>query len=131
MTESYTKPLLDVRNLSVSFSQNGRETIAVNSISFSIETGKTLALVGESGSGKSISALSLVRLLPPGAKYSGEAFFSQENLLNLDDESLRKIRGARITMVFQEPMTSLNPLHTIERQISEILELHGLNQDSS
>ncbi|MFM9163696.1 MAG: ABC transporter ATP-binding protein, partial [Methylocystis sp.] len=130
MTESFTKPLLDVRDLSVSFSQNGRETVAVNRISFSIEAGETLALVGESGSGKSISALSLVRLLPPGAKYSGEAYFSQENLLKLDDESLRKIRGARITMVFQEPMTSLNPLHTIERQISEILELHGLNQDS-
>ena len=130
MTESLTNPLLDVRDLSVSFSQNGRETVAVNRISFSIEAGKTLALVGESGSGKSISALSLVRLLPPGAKYSGEAYFSQEDLLKLDDESLRKIRGARITMVFQEPMTSLNPLHTIERQISEILELHGLNQES-
>lgn len=71
-----------------------------------------------------------MRLLPPGAKYSGEAYFSQENLLKLDDESLRRIRGARITMVFQEPMTSLNPLHTIERQISEILELHGLNQET-
>lgn len=130
MTESLTNPLLDVRDLSVSFSQNGRETVAVNRISFSIEAGKTLALVGKSGSGKSISALSLVRLLPPGAKYSGEAYFSQEDLLKLDDKSLRKIRGARITMVFQEPMTSLNPLHTIERQISEILELHGLNQES-
>jgi microcin C transport system ATP-binding protein len=130
MTESINTPLLDVRDLSVSFSQNGRETVAVNKVSFSIEAGKTLALVGESGSGKSISALSLVRLLPPGAKYSGEAYFSQENLLKLDDESLRRIRGARITMVFQEPMTSLNPLHTIERQISEILELHGLNQET-
>ncbi len=130
MTESINTPLLDVRNLSVSFSQNGQETVAVNKVSFSIEAGKTLALVGESGSGKSISALSLVRLLPPGAKYSGEAYFSQENLLKLDDESLRRIRGARITMVFQEPMTSLNPLHTIERQISEILELHGLNQET-
>ena len=130
MTESINTPLLDVRDLSVSFSQNGRETVAVNKVSFSIEAGKTLALVGESGSGKSISALSLVRLLPSGAKYSGEAYFSQENLLKLDDESLRRIRGARITMVFQEPMTSLNPLHTIERQISEILELHGLNQET-
>lgn len=130
MTESINTPLLDVRDLSVSFSQNGQETVAVNKVSFSIEAGKTLALVGESGSGKSISALSLVRLLPPGAKYSGEAYFSQENLLKLDDESLRRIRGARITMVFQEPMTSLNPLHTIERQISEILELHGLNQET-
>ncbi|MFM8860469.1 MAG: ATP-binding cassette domain-containing protein, partial [Methylocystis sp.] len=130
MTERLTKPLLDVRDLSISFSQNGRETVAVDRVSFSIEAGKTLALVGESGSGKSISALSLMRLLPPSAKYSGEAYFSQENLLKIDEESLRKIRGSRITMVFQEPMTSLNPLHTIEQQISEILELHGLNQES-
>jgi microcin C transport system ATP-binding protein len=119
-------PLLDVRNLSVAFLQGGRETIAVDRVSFSLERGKTLALVGESGSGKSISALSIVRLLPPGAMATGEALFSGQDLLKASDGELRAVRGARITMVFQEPMTSLNPLHTIEQQIAEILELHGM-----
>ncbi len=119
-------PLLDVRNLSVAFLQGGRETIAVDRVSFSLERGKTLALVGESGSGKSISALSIVRLLPPGAIATGEALFGDQDMLKVDDGALRAVRGARITMVFQEPMTSLNPLHTIEQQIAEILELHGM-----
>ncbi|MCX7899422.1 MAG: ABC transporter ATP-binding protein [Methylocystis sp.] len=118
--------LLEVRHLSVAFRQGGRETIAVNDVSFSLERGKTLALVGESGSGKSISALSIVRLLPPGAIATGEALFDGDNMLAVNEDRLRAIRGARITMVFQEPMTSLNPLHTIERQIAEILELHGM-----
>ena len=122
--------LLRYENLSISFGAGRREKFAVNQLNLDIGIGERLALVGESGSGKSISALSLMRLLPPSAKYSGEAYFSQENLLKIDEESLRKIRGSRITMVFQEPMTSLNPLHTIEQQISEILELHGLNQES-
>jgi microcin C transport system ATP-binding protein len=124
-------PLLDVRDLSVAFVQGGRETIAVDRVSFSLERGKTLALVGESGSGKSISALSIVRLLPPGAIASGEAFFGGQDMLRVDDEQLRAIRGARITMVFQEPMTSLNPLQTIEQQIAEILELHGMRGDAA
>jgi microcin C transport system ATP-binding protein len=119
-------PLLDIRDLSVSFRQGGRETIAVDRVSFSLERGKTLALVGESGSGKSISALSIVRLLPPGAIATGQALFGGQNMLEVGDEQLRAIRGARITMVFQEPMTSLNPLQTIEQQIVEILELHGM-----
>jgi len=130
MTDLTNNDLLDVRDLSVSFRQGGKKTVAVDNVSFSIERGKTLALVGESGSGKSISALSIVRLLPPGANYSGHAFFAGQNMLSIDDETLRSIRGARITMVFQEPMTSLNPLHTIEHQISEILELHGMNVDA-
>ncbi|WP_036281009.1 ABC transporter ATP-binding protein [Methylocystis sp. ATCC 49242] len=125
--DAKTTPLLDVRNLSVSFLHGSRETIAVDNVSFSLERGKTLALVGESGSGKSISALSIVRLLPPGAIPAGEAFFDGENMLTIPDARLRAIRGARITMVFQEPMTSLNPLHTIEQQIAEILELHGMH----
>ncbi len=124
MTEA---PLLDVRNLCVAFRQGGRETRAVDDVSFSVQRGKTLALVGESGSGKSISALSIVRLLPPGAHVSGEANFDGRNMMTVDSATLRAIRGARITMVFQEPMTSLNPLQTIEKQIAEILELHGLN----
>jgi microcin C transport system ATP-binding protein len=124
MTEA---PLLNVRDLCVTFRQGGRETLAVDHVSFSVARGKTLALVGESGSGKSISALSIVRLLPPGAHVSGEANFDGRNMLSVDDAALRAMRGARITMVFQEPMTSLNPLHTIEKQIAEILELHGMN----
>ena len=130
MTDLTNNDLLDVRDLSVSFRQGGKKTVAVDNVSFSIERGKTLALVGESGSGKSISALSIVRLLPPGANYSGHAYFAGQNMLSIDDETLRSIRGARITMVFQEPMTSLNPLHTIEYQISEILELHGMKVDA-
>ncbi len=119
-------PLLDVRNLSVSFVQGGKETVAVDNVSFSLERGKTLALVGESGSGKSISALSIVRLLPPGALATGQALFSGADMLSISERQLRAVRGARITMVFQEPMTSLNPLQTIEQQVAEILELHGM-----
>ena len=127
MTYMTEAPLLNVRDLCVTFRQGGRETLAVDHVSFSVARGKTLALVGESGSGKSISALSIVRLLPPGAHVSGEANFDGRNMLSVDDATLRAMRGARITMVFQEPMTSLNPLHTIEKQIAEILELHGMN----
>jgi microcin C transport system ATP-binding protein len=119
-------PLLDVRDLSIAFSQGGKETLAVDKVSFSLERGRTLALVGESGSGKSITALSIVRLLPPAAIVpSGRVGFAGEDMLTLSDAKLRAIRGAKITMVFQEPMTSLNPLQTIEQQIGEILELHG------
>ncbi|GAC1549067.1 MAG: ABC transporter ATP-binding protein [Beijerinckiaceae bacterium] len=118
-------PLLSVRDLSVTFGQGERETAAVDHISFNLERGHTLALVGESGSGKSVTALSLVRLLGAGARTSGEALFQGEDMLRISEPRLRDIRGAKITMVFQEPMTSLNPLHTIERQIGEIIELHG------
>jgi microcin C transport system ATP-binding protein len=124
--DTHKAPLLDVRDLSVSFLQGGKESFAVDRVSFSLERGKTLALVGESGSGKSLSALSIVRLLPPGAIATGSADFAGENMLDISEDRLRAIRGARITMVFQEPMTSLNPLHTIENQIAEILELHGM-----
>lgn len=119
-------PLLDVRDLSVAFAQDGKQTLAVDRVSFSVARGRTLALVGESGSGKSITALSIVRLLPPAAVHPcGSIDFSGDDILKLSDARLRAIRGAKITMVFQEPMTSLNPLQTIERQIAEILELHG------
>jgi microcin C transport system ATP-binding protein len=127
-----TEPLLDVRDLSVAFRQDGRETLAVDHVSFTIEKGETLALVGESGSGKSVSALSILKLLPyPAASHpSGEVYFKGRNLLASDEQALRQVRGNNITMVFQEPMTSLNPLHTVERQIGEILELHrGLTGD--
>jgi len=124
-------PLLSVHDLSIAFVQGGRETQAVDRVSFSLERGKTLALVGESGSGKSISALSIVRLLPPSARICGRVRFAGDEMLTIGSERLRQIRGAKITMVFQEPMTSLNPLHTIERQIGEILELHGMRGDAA
>jgi microcin C transport system ATP-binding protein len=118
-------PLLDVRNLGVRFKQGDTETIAVDDIAFSLKRGTTLALVGESGSGKSVTALSIVRLLTRAASVTGHIAFKGEDLLACSEARLREIRGGHITMVFQEPMTSLNPLHTIERQIGEILELHG------
>ena len=102
------------------------ETLAVDHVSFSVNKGETLALVGESGSGKSVSALSILKLLayPAASHPSGEIWFKGENLLAKDDAALRRVRGNDITMIFQEPMTSLNPLHTVERQIGEILDIH-------
>ncbi len=119
-------PLLSVEDLSVAFRQGGRETLAVDHVSFSIAKGETLALVGESGSGKSVSALSILKLLnyPAAHHPSGKVLFNGQDLIAADEDAMRKVRGNDITMVFQEPMTSLNPLHTIERQIGEILELH-------
>ena len=122
-----TTPLLSVRDLSVVFAQGGRTTLAADRVSFTLEQGRTLALVGESGSGKSVTALSIPRLLgASGATHpSGAVLFKGQDLLKADERTLRGIRGNAITMVFQEPMTSLNPLHTIERQVGEILQLHG------
>ena len=121
-----TAPLLSVRDLSVAFSQGGQRTLAVDRVSFDVQPGETVALVGESGSGKSVTALSVLRLLsyPPASHPSGEILFKGRDLLKADEEELRKLRGNAVTMVFQEPMTSLNPLHTIERQVGEILSLH-------
>ncbi len=126
--------LLEVKDLSVAFRQEGREAIAVDHVSFTIARGETLALVGESGSGKSVSALSILKLLPyPAASHpSGEVWFKGRNLLDQDEADLREVRGNDITMIFQEPMTSLNPLHSVERQIGEILELHqGLKLEAA
>ena len=119
-------PLLSVKNLSVAFHQGGKTSLAVDGVSFDIMPGEVLALVGESGSGKSVSANSILRLLPyPAASHpSGEILFQGKDLLTADERTLRQVRGNDITMIFQEPMTSLNPLHSIERQIGEILELH-------
>ncbi len=121
-----TSPLLSVQDLSVAFRQGGRETLAVDKVSFEIAKGETLAIVGESGSGKSVSALSILKLLNYPAAYhpSGKVLFNGQDLIAADEDAMRKVRGNDITMVFQEPMTSLNPLHTIARQIGEILELH-------
>src|SRR5947199_856579 len=118
--------LLEVKDLSVVFRQGARETLAVDRISFDIRPGETVALVGESGSGKSVSALSVMRLLPyPAASHpSGSIRFKGRDLLKLSPNEMRQVRGNDITIIFQEPMTSLNPLHTIEKQIGEILSLH-------
>ncbi|MCJ2082095.1 ABC transporter ATP-binding protein [Methylobacterium sp. J-090] len=120
-----TDTLLEVQDLSVAFRSRERETLAVNAVSFTIAPGETLALVGESGSGKSVTALSILRLLDGSAHHpGGRILFRGRDLLTLPERELRKVRGADITMVFQEPMTSLNPLHSIERQIGEVLEVH-------
>jgi microcin C transport system ATP-binding protein len=129
-----TATLLCVDNLSVHFHQSGATTVAVDHISFDVLPGETVAIVGESGSGKSVTALSVVRLLPyPAATHpSGKVLFKGRDLLSANDAALRKVRGNEITMVFQEPMTSLNPLHTIERQVTEILKLHkGLSDTAA
>jgi microcin C transport system ATP-binding protein len=122
-----TSPLLSVQDLSVAFGRGEREVLAVDRVSFDIRKGETLALVGESGSGKSVTALSVMRLLPYPAAWhpSGTVLFKGQDLMRLRENGMRRVRGDDITIVFQEPMTSLNPLHTIEKQIGEILLLHG------
>jgi microcin C transport system ATP-binding protein len=119
--------LLSVRDLSVAFRQGERQLLAVDRISFDLKKGETVALVGESGSGKSVTALSVMKLLPyPAASHpSGTIHFKGQELLGLTEREIRKVRGNDITIIFQEPMTSLNPLHTIEKQIGEILLLHS------
>jgi len=119
-------PLLSVRDLSVSF-RGPRGTVrAVQSLSFDLQAGETLAIVGESGSGKSVTALSLLRLIPdpPGRIDSGEILFAGSDLLKLDDAGIRAIRGDRIAMIFQEPMSSLNPVLTVGTQVGEPIRLH-------
>ncbi len=125
--DAASQPLLEVEELSVAFRQGGRETLAVDRVSFDIRGGETLALVGESGSGKSVTALSVMKLLPyPSAHHpTGAIRFKGRDLLQLPEREMRRVRGKNITIIFQEPMTSLNPLHTIEKQIGEILLLHA------
>ncbi|GAB3106893.1 ABC transporter ATP-binding protein [Aestuariicella hydrocarbonica] len=119
-------PLLSVKDLSVAFRQGDEISEVVDKISFEIHRGETLALVGESGSGKSMTALSILKLLPyPMAFHpSGEVWFESENLLRFSQSQMQRIRGNRIGMIFQEPMTALNPLHTIEKQIGEVICQH-------
>src|SRR3954447_18402445 len=125
--DAMNQPLLDVRDLSVAFHQPSGTSVAVDRISFEIRRGECVALVGESGSGKSVSALSILKLLPyPTASHpSGYIRFNGRELLSLSEREIRGIRGNDISIIFQEPMTSLNPLHTIESQIGEILQLHS------
>ena len=116
--------LLEVRDLKIGFQQDGQVTQAVRGVSFLLDRGETVALVGESGSGKSVTALSTVSLLGASASVEGSVTYDGQEMIGASDNTLRKVRGNDISFIFQEPMTSLNPLHTLERQIRESLELH-------
>jgi len=127
-------PLLELRNLQVSFRGPDADVLAVKGINISISKGETVALVGESGSGKSVSALSILQLLPYPQAYhpAGEVLFDGQDLMKAKPKELQRIRGNRISMVFQEPMTSLNPLHSIEKQVGEVLIKHnGLRPEAA
>ena len=119
-------PLLEVKNLKTQFNTDGGVVKAVDGVSFDIQAGETLGLVGESGCGKSVSAMSIMRLIPypPGQIVDGEILFEGRDLLALSEEEIQHIRGNRIAMIFQEPMTSLNPVLTIGRQLAEPMEIH-------
>jgi oligopeptide transport system ATP-binding protein len=126
--------LLEVKNLKTQFFTQDGVVHAVNGISYTVDKGETLAIVGESGCGKSVSVMSLIRLIPqpPGKIVDGEVWFEGQDLLKLKEEELRHIRGNKIAMIFQDPMTSLNPVLTIGRQITEALELHlRMNKEQS
>jgi peptide/nickel transport system ATP-binding protein len=118
-------PLLEVKSLSTSFFTEDGEVRVVDGVSFAVEPGKLMGLVGESGSGKTVSVLSIMRLLPETARITGgEVIFEGKDLLKLSEPAMREVRGARIAMIFQEPMTSLNPVFTIGNQIGEAIRLH-------
>ena len=121
-----SQPLLVVKNLETQFKTQDGIVKAVNNVSFHVDRGETLGIVGESGSGKSVTSLSIMRLIPnpPGRIVGGQIIFDGDNLLDYTEEEMRHIRGNRIAMIFQDPMTSLNPVLTIGRQITESLELH-------
>ncbi|OCG07446.1 microcin ABC transporter ATP-binding protein [Gilliamella sp. wkB178] len=130
-----SSPLLSIQDLSIAFSKNAKEQLqVVSNISFDINEQETLALVGESGSGKSVTALSILRLLPKElVTYpTGDILFAEKSLLNAPVKELRKVRGNQISMIFQEPMVSLNPLHTVEKQLYEVLSLHrGIRRNAA
>ncbi len=119
-----TSTLVSVDNLKIAFRKNGEDTIAVRKLTFSIKEGETLAIVGESGSGKSVSALACLGLLPDNAVISGSINWHCQDHLIYEQKNISNIRGREAGIIFQEPMTSLNPLHTIEKQIGEALRLH-------
>ncbi len=126
-------PLIRANNLSVAFRSGQTTNLAVKGVTFEVNPGETVALVGESGSGKTVSALSVMRLLsyPAASHPTGEILFEGRDLLKLSEAEMRDIRGAKISIIFQEPMTSLNPLHTIEKQVGEVLKLHRGMEDSA
>lgn len=126
MNKANKETIIDVRNLQTSFFTEEGEVRAVDGLHFSIEKGKTLGIVGESGSGKSITSLSILRLIPdpPGKIVGGEILFKGENLLEKSNKEMMKIRGNNISMIFQEPMTSLNPVFTAGEQIAESVRIH-------
>ena len=119
--------IISIRNLSVGFQTQRNKKNVVHSISFDIPKGKTVALIGESGSGKTVTALSILKLLPYPSAYheTGEIIYREKNLINSSNQDIQKIRGKNITTIFQEPMSSLNPVHTIEKQINEIILTHN------
>lgn len=122
------KPLLEVKNLKTQFTTEDGSFYAIDDVSFSVEPGKILGIVGESGCGKSVSSLSVMRLIQkPGKIASGEILFEQQNLLKLSESEMQKIRGKKISMIFQEPMTSLNPVFTVGDQIGEAIAVHEPN----
>ncbi|MFP3895383.1 MAG: ABC transporter ATP-binding protein [Anaerolineales bacterium] len=128
------EPLLQVKDLRTEFVTQDGIVQAVNSVSFTLDAGETLGVVGESGCGKSVSVLSMMRLIPepPGRIVDGEVLFEGRDLLQISKEDIRRVRGNDIAMIFQDPMTSLNPVLTIGRQISEALELHmGMNRQEA
>ena len=116
--------LLEVRDLGITFRQDGRDIAAVKGVSYQVAQGETVALVGESGSGKSVTALATVGLLPDSARVAGSIRFAGQEMVGADPKRLLKVRGNDVSFIFQEPMTSLNPLHPIERQLGEALQLH-------
>ena len=119
-------PVLEVNGLKTQFFTQDGVVKAVNGISYELNEGETLGIVGESGCGKSVSVMSLMRLIPmpPGKIVGGKAIFENQNLMEIDDDEMRSVRGNKIAMIFQDPMTSLNPVLTIGKQVSEALELH-------
>ena len=118
--------LISIKSLDISFNKNN----VLNNVNIDVVNGKTTAIVGESGSGKTLSALSILKLLPNSAKINkGKIYFNNKNILDLPDNEIQKIRGNEITTIFQEPMTSLNPLHTINKQIEEIILTHNKLSD--
>ncbi len=132
VTGQHGGPILTVKDLSVTFVQGGNATHAVRGVSFELHAGETLAIVGESGSGKSVTALSTVRLLPDNADITGSVRYRGTEMTSADPRTLRRVRGNDISFIFQEPMTSLNPLHTIHKQIGESLALHqGLTGEAA
>jgi microcin C transport system ATP-binding protein len=131
MTKPTATTLLRARNLHVVFGSGARRNHAVKGVNFHIDRGETVALVGESGSGKTVSAQSILGLIPAATHPEGEIYFDGVDLLTATDEKLRDIRGGRISIIFQEPMTSLNPLHTIEKQVQEILKVHRGMDDAA